>query len=62
MEDKVINIEEEIEDVVLNLKTGEKIPAKAKTTYTYYESGRKDCKIEIEKPISLLGEANKTEE
>lgn len=59
MEDKVIKTEEELSVMHVNLKTGEKVPVNAKTIYTYYESGRKDCKIELEKPIDLNNKLGK---
>ena len=59
MEDKIIKIEEIPHNVGINLKSGKKITAMAKTINTYYESGRKDCKIEIQKPIELLSKSNK---
>ena len=53
MEDKIIKIEEELGVMQLNLTDGRKIPVNAKTIYTYYESGRKDCTIQVEKPLEL---------
>lgn len=54
--DPIINVTVEEGMVTLNMKNGDRIPAKAKTTYTHYKSGRKDCNVEIEKPLSLGGE------
>ena len=62
MEDKIIKVEEELAEATINLKTGEKVPVRTKTIYTHYESGKKDCKIIMEKPISLSGEVNKLED
>lgn len=53
--DKIIDIKEEMGEVTLNMKSGNKIKTLAKTIYTLYESGRKDCKLEIQKPIDLFG-------
>lgn len=55
MEDKIIKIEEEIGVVTLNLVDGSKTPIKAKTTYTHWQSGRKDCHVSMEKPLSMSG-------
>lgn len=53
MEDKIIKVEEEIGIMHLDLTNGQRIPVNAKTIYTYYESGRKDCTIQVEKPLDL---------
>lgn len=53
--DEVIKVEEEKGEVTLNLKGGGKVKTPAKTINTYYKSGRKDCKIEIQTPIELMG-------
>ena len=55
--DKVIKVEEEFEEVTLNLKSGKKVNTQAKTIYTYFESGRKDCRVEILKPLDLFGDS-----
>jgi len=52
MEDKIMNITKEEGTVVAILKNGDKIPVKAITTYTHWESGRKDCNINIIEPIN----------
>lgn len=55
--DKVINVSEEIGEGFINTKSGKRIPVKTKTIYTTYESGRKDCNVEIEKPLNLFGDS-----
>lgn len=55
MEDKIIKVEKELGQANIKLITGEIIPAKTLTIYTYYESGRKDCNVEIERPINISG-------
>lgn len=57
MEDKIIEIKEEMGEVVLNTKSGKKIPTQAKTIYTIYESGRQDCRVEILKPLEIFGDS-----
>jgi hypothetical protein len=52
MEDKVKNTTEEHGVMTVTLKNGQKIPVKAKTVYTHWESGRKDCAIIIEEPLN----------
>lgn len=59
MEDKVINVEEIPHQVTLNLKNGKKIITDAITINTYYESGRKDCAVKINKPLDLMGKSEK---
>lgn len=54
MEDEIVNVTEEVNDVVVDYK-GKKFPTKAKTIYTYYKSGRKDCAVIVETPIELGG-------
>jgi hypothetical protein len=51
MEDKIFNVTEEHGVLTVTLKDGTKIPVKAKTVYTHWESGRKDCAITIEEPL-----------
>lgn len=53
MEDKIIKTTHEAGTMTVNLKTGEKVPVKSNTIYTFWKSGRKDCKIEILEPLSL---------
>ena len=48
MEDKIIKIEEQSHTVTVNTKDGMKTVCPAKTTYTFYESGRKDCCVNID--------------
>lgn len=55
--DKVVNIKEEIGEVTITLKDGRKFITPAKTIYTEYESGRKDCTVQIQKPMDLGGVA-----
>jgi len=55
MEDKIIKTEEENNIIHLNLKNGNRVPIKAKTIYTHYESGRKDCTIQLQEPIDING-------
>lgn len=52
MEDKIVEIKEEMGTAIINLKSGQKIPVETKTTYTIYQSGRQDCNVHIIKPIS----------
>lgn len=54
--DKVIKTEEELGTVQLNLKNGKSIKVPAKTIYTIWESGRKDCTVQIQKPIDVFGD------
>jgi len=53
--DKVTNIKEEIGEVTITLRNGTKIVTPSKTIYTEYASGRKDCRVVIERPIDLIG-------
>jgi len=53
--DKILEIKEELGTMHVTLRNGQKIPVKAKTIITCWESGRQDCKVEIEKPIPLSG-------
>jgi hypothetical protein len=55
-EDKVVNVVVTDSQMAVILKDGTRCPVKAKTTETFYESGRKDCHIVLEKPLALLGE------
>lgn len=58
MEEKVIDIKEEFGTmIVTDPKTGTQYPVNAKTVYTSYDSGRKDCAITLEKPIGMGGES-----
>lgn len=50
-EDKVIAVNVENGKMIVNLKSGKKIEVDAQTIYTEYESGRKDCKINILSPL-----------
>ena len=62
MEDKIIKITEDQGEMTVTLKNGIKSKVLAKTIDTYWESGRKDCKIIILHPIDLstqLVEKNK---
>jgi len=52
--DEIIDIKEEIGKVILNTKSGKKIPTMSKTIYTYYKSGRKDCTVQIQKPLDMF--------
>ena len=55
-EDKVLNVVVTDSQMHVVLKDGTRCPVKAKTTETFYESGRKDCHIVLEKPLALMGE------
>ncbi len=55
--DKVTNIKEEIGAVTITLRNGTKIITPSKTIYTEYASGRKDCTVQIQKPMDLGGVA-----
>ena len=57
--DKIIKVEEELGMAIINMKDGRKIPANVRTINTYWESGRKDCTVEIEKPLNLYGNIEK---
>lgn len=51
MEDKIIKTEEEFSIMKVVMQDGTIFPINAKTTYTIWDSGRKDCAIELEKPL-----------
>lgn len=61
MEDKIINTTEEISKMDVDLthpitkQVIKTIKVDAKTTYTHYESGRKDCAIVLIKPLGIGG-------
>jgi len=55
--EKVIKVDEKLGEATLNLVSGQKKIVKTKTTYTYYDSGRKDCHVDILKSLDLLGES-----
>lgn len=55
MDDPIVDIKEEFHDTHITLPSGKVCCCKSKTTYTHYASGRKDCKIEIEKPLGVFG-------
>lgn len=48
MEDKIIKEENEFGEVEIQFKNGITKKVLSKTTYIHYESGRKDCKVEVE--------------
>ena len=52
MEDKIIKTSDVVSNMTVILKDGTKIPVKAKTTETFWESGRKDCHVEILEPLN----------
>ena len=51
MEDKIIKTTEEMGHMTVNFKNGEVQKVLAKTVYTHWESGRKDCAIHILGPV-----------
>jgi hypothetical protein len=53
MEDKVTNTIVTKKEMTIILKDGTKMSVPSKVIETFYESGRKDCNIEIEKPFNL---------
>lgn len=55
MEDKVTKVTEEEGIMTVNLKNGVSQKVLAKTIYTFWKSGRKDCAIQIAEP--LIGSA-----
>lgn len=57
MEDKILDIKDEMGTAIVNLRNGKSIPVEIKTTYTIYQSGRKDCNVHIIKPISAGSQA-----
>ena len=59
MEDKIINTSEEFGEMTVTLKNGKAEKIKAKTVYTHWESGRKDCAITLIEPISATGKQEK---
>jgi len=54
MKDEVSHLTEEIGVMHVVLKDGSRVPVKAKTVYTHWTSGRKDCDVQIEKPIATI--------
>lgn len=59
MNDKIINTTEEHNNMSVNLKDCTKKTVKAKTVYTHWESGRKDCTIQILDPLNSVSKNNK---
>ena len=59
MKDTIVKITEEYGNMFITLKDGKKIPVKAITKYTYWKSGRKDCSINIEEPLTTSSECIK---
>ncbi len=57
MNKKVKEIKEELGHVNINFKNGKKQQVRSKTTYTYYEDGTNDCKVEIQDPLKLFSES-----
>lgn len=47
MEDKMIKQEEEIGEGTITFKNGQKKKVPIKTVYKHYESGRKDCTVQV---------------
>ncbi len=52
---QIKNIVEELGKATINLKNGIKEIVPTKTIYTYYDDGTNDCKVEIQKPLDLIG-------
>lgn len=57
MLDKIVKIEKEQSQVIITLPNGDKLPTDAITTYTHYESGRKDCDVSVIKPVGMGGDS-----
>lgn len=58
MEDKVKEVIEEFGEGVITFKNGQKSVVPTKTTYTIWDSGRKDCNVQIQKPIDATPTAD----
>lgn len=62
MEDKITHTSKEFSKMPVDLKDPvtqevvKTILVDAETTYTHYESGRKDCAIVLQKPLDMGGE------
>jgi hypothetical protein len=56
-QDKVIKIETIQKNMCITLGDGTKLPTKGKVINTYYQSGRKDCKVVIDRPLALSGKS-----
>lgn len=59
MEDVVIKTTNEVSNMKVALKNGQKKIVKAKTIQTYWQSGRIDCHIDILEPIMSETNINK---
>lgn len=53
MEDKILNIVITDKEMAIILPDGQRVPTKAKVKETFWESGKKDCEIIMEKPLLL---------
>lgn len=52
MDDKITHVSTESGKMKVTMKNGEQCDVLAKTIYTHYQSGRKDCHIQIEDVIN----------
>lgn len=57
MPDNITGTTEEHGEMEVTLQNGRKVKVKAKTTYTNWQSGRKDCAITIEEPINSVSKS-----
>lgn len=55
-EDKIIKVETIEKDMSVTLTNGNILPTKGKIINTYYESGRKDCQVIVDKPLSMVSD------
>jgi hypothetical protein len=58
-EDKIIKVTTTDREMSLLLKDGTRLPTKGKVIDTYYESGRHDAKVVLEKPLSMTATKEK---
>ena len=56
--DKIIKTEEELGEAIVHLKNGKSIKVKTNTINTYWESGRKDCTVQM---LESLGSGSSVE-
>lgn len=54
--EKIVETKTFVQDMFINMPDGTKVPTKGKVTETYYESGRKDTHVEVEKPLAAFGQ------
>jgi len=56
---KIKNIIEELGKATITLKSGKKEIVPTKTIYTYYTDHTNDCRVELQKPLSISGNTEK---